>query len=512
LKSSFTSSLVVQAVRHFLFWVMVVLAAATVADDSVETTSVTVRELSERRRLHEGEGGTSCSSFLGSVLPWERPGGDWRDARGKRFGDHAYSEAALGPAGMTLDVTALVRTWAEAGVRRGTFSVRVVAGSGFASFHSREAESPADSPMLVLELAGGSRQVLKPSADTHLDCSTYRALGRSNTLRVMGKVAAVLEFLLPPTVSARSLVRAQLVLSRAGPPGGGVMRIGVFETAVPSFPESPLQHGFAREFPGDKGIERHSDVVFASGFDESGDWRSRWAKESAGDPSVVRVDWPNRFEPLGDKALSIKVKKGSHSGVDLRLYLKDLGGEADELFFRYYIRLGDDWDPRVTAGKLPGLAGTYGKAGWGGRRSDGSNGWSLRGAFLRAFARDHPMHGLTQMATYAYHADMKSNYGDHWIWPGAVLQRNRWYCIEQQVRLNRPNAADGLFRVWVDGRLAMERQNVRLRTVEQLRIETVWLNVYHGGTDPSPYDQHLYFDNIVVARRYIGPMVPMSSR
>lgn len=488
------------------------LATTAVADDGVGTASVKAHELSGRLGIYEGEAGTSCDSFLGGVLSWERPGGDWRDARGKRFGDQAYSEAAPGPTGVILDVTALVRKWAEAGVRKATFSVRAVSGSGSASFHSREAKSPADWPMLVLELAGGSRQMLKPSADTYLDCSTYRALGRRETLRVMGKMAAVLEFQLPPALSARSLVRAQLVLSSAVPPGGGAMRLGVFETAVPSFPESPLQHGLARDYPGDKGIERHSDVVFASGFDESRDWRSRWAKASAGEPRVVSEDWANRFEPLGDKALSIKVKKGSHSGVDLRLYLKDLGGEADELFFRYYIRLGDNWDPQVEGGKLPGLAGTYGNAGWGGRRSDGSNGWSLRGAFLRAFASDHPMHGLTQLETYAYHADMKGYFGDHWIWPGAALQRNRWYCIEQQVRLNRPNAADGLLRVWVDGRLAMERQNVRLRTVEQLRIETAWLNVYHGGTAPSPYDQHLYFDNIVLARRYIGPMGPMSSR
>ena len=32
------------------------------------------------------------------------------------------------------------------------------------------------------------------------------------------------------------------------------------------------------------------------------------------------------------------------------------------------------------------------------------------------------------------------------------------------------------------------------------------MNVYHGGTAVSPYDQHLYIDNVVVARQYIGPM------
>lgn len=485
---------------------MLLLAGAAVDAAGAGPASPPEHELSERRALYEGEEGTTCSDFLFSVLTWERPGGDWRDARGKLFGDQPYAEAAPGPTGVILDVTGLVRKWADAGIRSGTFTVRAVSGNGYASFSSREAKSPVDWPMLVLELAGGRREMLKPTADTHLDCSTYRSLGRADRLVVMGGVSALLQFQLPAAVSARSLVRAQLVLSSAAPPGGGALRVGVFETAVPTFPASPVvRQGLAAEYPADKGIERSSDVVFATGFDEFR-WRSRWAKDSAGEFDVVNEDRVNHFEPLAGNSLRVNLKKGSNYGADLRLYLKDLGGEVDELFFRYYLRFGDDWHPTVDGGKLPGLAGTYGKAGWGGRRSDGSNGWALRGGFLRAFPPDHPMQGLTQVLTYAYHADMKTDYGDHWIWPGAILQRNRWYCIEQQLRLNRPGATDGILRVWVNGRLTMERQNIRLRTTDRIRIETVWLDVYHGGVALSPYDQHLYFDNIVVARRYIGPL------
>ena len=32
------------------------------------------------------------------------------------------------------------------------------------------------------------------------------------------------------------------------------------------------------------------------------------------------------------------------------------------------------------------------------------------------------------------------------------------------------------------------------------------MNIYHGGSDPSPYDQHAIIDNVVIARSYIGPM------
>ena len=42
--------------------------------------------------------------------------------------------------------------------------------------------------------------------------------------------------------------------------------------------------------------------------------------------------------------------------------------------------------------------------------------------------------------------------------------------------------------------------------MDKLKIEQIWMNVYHGGKKPSPYDQHLFIDNVVIARKYIGPM------
>ena len=42
--------------------------------------------------------------------------------------------------------------------------------------------------------------------------------------------------------------------------------------------------------------------------------------------------------------------------------------------------------------------------------------------------------------------------------------------------------------------------------MDRLKIEQLWMNVYHGGKAPSPYDQHLFIDNVVIAREYIGPM------
>jgi hypothetical protein len=63
-----------------------------------------------------------------------------------------------------------------------------------------------------------------------------------------------------------------------------------------------------------------------------------------------------------------------------------------------------------------------------------------------------------------------------------------------------------VLRAWIDGQLVFERTDVRYRVVPTLRIEELWMNVYHGGTAKAQKDMSLYIDNVVVARRYIGPM------
>jgi hypothetical protein len=109
---------------------------------------------------------------------------------------------------------------------------------------------------------------------------------------------------------------------------------------------------------------------------------------------------------------------------------------------------------------------------------------------------------------------MKGRYGSAWIWTRddlGYLQNNRWYCIEQYARLNTPGANDGILRGWVDGQLAFEKTDIRMRDVPKLRIQCIWINIYHGGKWSAPSDDHLYIDNVVIARRYIGPMAPATS-
>ena len=173
-----------------------------------------------------------------------------------------------------------------------------------------------------------------------------------------------------------------------------------------------------------------------------------------------------QFSPLLGYALRVEIPAGTNTGMSVGYEFADkLGYEPEQIYFRYYIRIADDWRT-LDGGKFPGIAGTYGVAGWGGRRSDGYNGWSARGLFKEVPPSGNPLGEMVPVGSYVYHADMPTNYGDNHLWQRdyrGYLERNRWYCIEQYLQLNTPGLHDGIMRVWIDGRLAWEKTDWRWR-------------------------------------------------
>ena len=73
-----------------------------------------------------------------------------------------------------------------------------------------------------------------------------------------------------------------------------------------------------------------------------------------------------------------------------------------------------------------------------------------------------------------------------------------------------PAATDAVERaLWIDGELTIRKQGVRFRRVPNLKISFFTLETYYHGL-PADYDQknpiRVGFDNLVMARKYIGPM------
>ena len=465
--------------------------------------------------LYDGEDGASCDYFnLGARIRWTNRVGDWIDANGTVQGPVPFAQTPVADAGgartVQWDVTKLVAAWFARQYPEQGVLVRVVPGApqGAVSFYSRESDVPGSRPKLILDFADSRQLTLSATADTHLDCTTVTSLGTRKFLSVSNETNVLLSFDLNSGANRSVLTKATLEMT--SPKQFSATVLGVYRLALPSADSSPVELGLAARYPRDRGIEKDPSVVMASGF-ESPLWWSDWSDVSfRSNSDRVAGDSSFGFEPLDGNALRVRIPRGKNLGLDMAYKFADkLGNEPEEIYFRYYLRLGNDWNPTTEGGKLPGISGTYGRAGWGGRTSDGTNGWSMRGSFLRLPTQGNPYHARTPIGTYAYHADTEDFWGDMWVWSlgqNGLLERNRWYCIEQYVKINVPGKKDAVMRAWIDGRLALNRTGFRVRTVPSLKIEEIWMNVYYGGTAPSPQDQHLFIDNVVIARQYIGPM------
>jgi hypothetical protein len=257
--------------------------------------------------------------------------------------------------------------------------------------------------------------------------------------------------------------------------------------------------------------EKRPDILLACDFESDDWWKAFKSKRQPENTLLVSGE-----KALGGKGRSLQVTtpRGEHLGTSFAYKFREqIGAEPEEIYFRYYLKFDPDWKNATSGGKLPGISGTYGKAGWGGRKVNGSDGWSARGLFETRNGADS-----TAIGFYCYHADMRGRYGENFRF-SPRLNHGQWYCVEQYCKLNTPgdsvtNAAgsrgksDGILRGWIDGQLAFEKTDIRFRDVDALKIEEVWINVYHGGETPVPNeDIHLYLDNIVISRQPIGPGV-----
>jgi len=119
---------------------------------------------------------------------------------------------------------------------------------------------------------------------------------------------------------------------------------------------------------------------------------------------------------------------------------------------------------------------------------------------------------------YSYFCEMKpSRDGRYWgnsfaPDPPALVERDRWICVEIMVRCNDPDKADGEQALWLDGREIGRWTGIRWRRDARLKTNAVWMLYYITETavkqnkvaEPRKVNR-VWFDDIVVAKSYIGP-------
>ena len=96
-----------------------------------------------------------------------------------------------------------------------------------------------------------------------------------------------------------------------------------------------------------------------------------------------------------------------------------------------------------------------------------------------------------------------------------AIPRGKWICVEAMVKANSsPEKADGEQAFWIDGNQVARFQGIRRRSTNKLKLNSVWLqyNVDEGmdkhNNDPDPQSRiyEAWFDDVVVATEYIGPV------
>ena len=143
----------------------------------------------------------------------------------------------------------------------------------------------------------------------------------------------------------------------------------------------------------------------------------------------------------------------------------------------YTLQFNQDFD-FVKGGKLPGLCGGP-KNVSGGRRADGSNGFSAR-IMWRKDGRGE---------AYVYHKNQPEKYGESFAFPedfrfptGQPIQ------VRLDVGMNTGGQRDGILRVWMTlpeqiERLVVERTDMEWRSADTFNVDSLLFETFHGGND-----------------------------
>ena len=170
------------------------------------------------------------------------------------------------------------------------------------------------------------------------------------------------------------------------------------------------------------------------------------------------------------------------------------GTEATTACLGYRVRFEDGF-AFVLGGKLPGLYGTEGApvtTASGCRPVNDEAGFSVR-LMWRSGGRGE---------VYAYTQNKTARCGESLGRGNWTFATGRWIAVEEEVVLNTPGRDDGRVRVWIDGRLVLDRGGLVYRSGPAVHIQGLFFSTFFGGKKPdwaSPRDQGADFADFRLA-------------
>ena len=284
---------------------------------------------------------------------------------------------------------------------------------------------------------------------------------------------------------------------------------------------SSAQVGIAAKYPGDAGIEKDDEVLFSDNF-ESGDFK-RW-DQIRGGAKVTEEEAHG-----GRRCACMTMERGRNTGGDaIKWFLPG----ADTVYARFYVRFSPDYQychhfVWLGANERTNRWSAFGKAGL---KPDGTY-YSAGMEPWFGWGRNPPP---GEVSLYTYFLDMEPDrkmnkyWGNGFFPPGpgkgqaagakrVIPPLAQWQCWEFMIQANSaPDKADGKQAMWVDGKLVGEFTGIRWRNDMDLKVNCLWLEHYgYDEGDPTrefwKTRQTVWFDDVVVARSYIGPCVARKS-
>ncbi len=292
--------------------------------------------------------------------------------------------------------------------------------------------------------------------------------------------------------------------------------------------------GIAAKYPGDRGIENDPNVIFVEKFDEDSleAIYERWDNSDGKEIMTLSSDTP---EGSADGKSLLMTHIGGE-GTGGQLYTRLLPGH-EQIFARFYVKFDPDCFPIHHFGTHLGGFNppTPWPQGGAGIRPDGKK---------RFTTGVEPYGDSWNWDFYSYWQGMHVHGdGNYWGTPFLTdggkpkIEHAKWICVEMMVKVNDPvNESNGEQAFWVNGKLWRRDGQVvshigpdfpkgqwtggwwrpdsesedsfegfQWRTTEELAVNYVWTYLYITKA-PKGHVSKVWFDNIVIAKDYIGPI------
>lgn len=253
-----------------------------------------------------------------------------------------------------------------------------------------------------------------------------------------------------------------------------------------------------------------ADWLFCEDFESAGPLAERFFEYQPGDNAFLLDE---TIGASGHRSLRTTYMSGLENAGWLNISIGDNpatrssspqvepGEQFEELYWRFRIRLEDDW-PNVGPGRLT--------------RAMVITNEDRYQAVVAAISADSEAVALSGTATSCVveqgspcsdfddvdgRVEVASMDGEEEIF--SSMEAGEWHCIEVHVQLNRPGDTDGKFEFWVDERLDGRVNNIDLRGswsaygLNMITIENFW-----DGGAPGVWSR--WIDDIVISTDRIG--------